>query len=38
MRLSNLKIGVRLWLGFGLVIALMACIVATSLGRMNLAE
>jgi len=38
MRISNLKIGVRLWLGFGLVIGLMACIVATSLSRMHLAE
>jgi methyl-accepting chemotaxis protein len=38
MRVSNLKIGVRLWMGFGLVIALMAGIVITSMSRMNLAE
>ncbi|MBW8829207.1 MAG: MCP four helix bundle domain-containing protein [Burkholderiales bacterium] len=38
MRVSNLKIGVRLWMGFGLVIALMGAIVITSMNRMSLAE
>jgi len=38
MRVSNLKIGVRLWMGFGLVITLMAGIVMTSMSRMSLAE
>jgi len=38
MRVSDLKIGVRLWIGFGLVIALMAGIVITSMSRMSLAE
>ena len=38
MKLSNLKIGTRLWLGFGLVIALMIAALATAIGRMNGAE
>ena len=38
MKLSNLKIGVRLWIGFGLVIALMIGALATAIFRMNDAE
>jgi len=38
MRVSNLKIGVRLWIAFGLVILLLAGIVMVSLIRMRSAE
>jgi methyl-accepting chemotaxis protein len=38
MHVSNLKIGVRLWIGFGLVIALMVGIVIISMSRLNGAE
>lgn len=38
MKLSNLKIGTRLWIGFGLVIALMIAALAAAIGRMNNAE
>jgi methyl-accepting chemotaxis protein len=38
MKFSNLKIGVRLWIAFGLVILLLAGIVTLSLMRMRSAE
>ena len=38
IKLSNLKIGVRLWIGFGLVIVLMIGALATAIGRMSSAE
>src|SRR5205814_1377990 len=38
MKISNLRIGVRLWIAFGLVIALLAAIVTMSLVRMGSAQ
>ena len=38
MKIANLKIGTRLWLGFGLVIGLLGMIVVISFMRMNAAE
>ena len=38
MKLSDLKIGVRLWLGFGLVIVLMVAALSTAISRMQSAE
>lgn len=38
MSIANLKIGTRLGLGFGLVIALLLAIVTTAMVRMNVAE